>query len=122
VASILYNLTYHAQAQNHTAPEEHIVEQCTASDPLASLDHDNRHLQHHSEEPIASELPCDAAHNQLMCKCRDKESDSRCDWTRHVVLRCRVDVTTEEVMNRLVPAEEAVSISPKIWRMKENDV
>lgn len=56
-------LTYHAQAQDHTTPEEHVVEQGAASDPLAPLHHDDGHLQHHCEKAVASKLACDAAHD-----------------------------------------------------------
>jgi hypothetical protein len=94
--------TYHAQAQDHTAPEEHVIEQSPASDPFASLHHDNRHLQHHGEEAIAPKFPRDTAHDQLMRKRRDEKSDRGCYGTRHVVLRGRVDMASEEVMDRLL--------------------
>ena len=96
-------LTYHAQPQDHAAPEEHVVEQGAPSHPLASLHHDNGHLQHHCEKSVASELARNTTHDQLVRKRRYEESDCGRNWARHVVLRCRVDVTTEEVVNWLIP-------------------
>jgi hypothetical protein len=96
-------LTYHTQSQDHAAPEEHVVQQSAAADPLAPLNHDNGHLKHHGKEAIASELSCNATHDQLMRKRGDEKGDGGRKWSRHVVLRGRVDMATEEVMNWLVP-------------------
>ena len=97
------SFTYHTQSKNHTTPEQHIVQQCPASDPFTSLHHNDRHLQHHGEEAVASELSGDAAHDQLMRKCRDEERDERSKRAREMVLRCAVDVPPEEVVHGNVP-------------------
>jgi hypothetical protein len=53
-----------------------------------------------------------------MCEGRDEKGDSGRDWTRHVILRCRVDMATEEVMDRLVPVGKPVSMFPESCRIK----
>jgi hypothetical protein len=98
-------LTYHAQAQDHTAPEEHVVQKSAASDPLAPLHHDNWHLKHHRKESVAPEFSCDTTHDKFMRKRRDEERYGGSDWARHVIFRRRVDMATEEMVDRFVPVK-----------------
>ena len=95
--------TYHAQTQDHATPEQNIVENGSVTDPSAALDQDYRHLQHHGDEAIPTELAGDASHNQLVCYARNQESDEGGHGTRHGVARCRIDMATEEMMDRNVP-------------------
>ena len=92
--------TYHAKPQDHAAPKEDVVQQSAASNPLAPLQHYNRHLEHHRDETVASELSRNAAHDKLMRQRRDEEGDCRSQRTRHVVLRRRVDVSSEEMVTK----------------------
>jgi len=93
-------ITYHAKPQDHAAPKEDVVQQSAASNPLAPLQHYNRHLEHHRDETVASELSRNAAHDKLMRQRRDEEGDCRSQRTRHVVLRRRVDVSSEEMVTK----------------------
>jgi hypothetical protein len=97
------NRTYHAQTQDHTAPEQDIVENGSVADPSAALDQDYRHLQHHRNEAVPTELASDAAHDQLVCYTRDQEGDEGGHGTGHRVTRRRIDMATEEMMDRNVP-------------------
>jgi hypothetical protein len=103
--------TYHAQSEDHTAPEQNVVQQCPALHPLASLHHDYWHLKHHGKKPVSSKLPCDAAHHQFMCECRYEKGDKGSERARQMILGGRVDVSTEEMMNWYIPLFE-VSINP----------
>lgn len=62
--------TYHAQTQDHTAPEQDIVEDGPVANPSTALHQDYRHLQHHGNEAVSTELAGDAAHDQLVCYTR----------------------------------------------------
>jgi len=95
--------SYHRQPKDHGAPEEHVVEKGATPDPLRALDHDNRHLQHHRNEAIATELACNAAHDKFMRESADEKRDDRGHGAGHVAARRRVDVSPEEVMHWYVP-------------------
>jgi hypothetical protein len=103
--------TYHTESQNHAAPEQDVVQQSAASNPLASLQHDDRHLQHHCDEAVAPELPSDASHHQLMRESGNEKRDCRGKRARHVILRGGVDMSSEEVVDGLVPAHKLVHVS-----------
>lgn len=94
---------HHAQTQDHATPEQHVVENGSITDPRAALNQDNRHLQHHGDKAIATELACDAAHDQLMRYTGHQEGDEGGHGTRHGIARSRVDMTAEEVVDRNVP-------------------
>jgi hypothetical protein len=95
--------THHTQPQHHAAPEQDIVQQRAAPHPLAALHHDDRHLKHHGEEAISSELARDAPHDKFVSERRDEEGNGRGDGARRVVLRGRVHVSSEEMVDGLVP-------------------
>jgi hypothetical protein len=95
--------TYHAQARDHTAPEQDIVENGSVADPWAALDQDDGHLQHHGNEAVPTELASDASHDQLVCYTRDQEGDEGGHGTGHCVARCRVDMPTEEMVDGDIP-------------------
>jgi hypothetical protein len=97
------DVPYHAQTRDHAAPEQDIVEDGTVANPWAALDQDYRHLQHHGKETVSTEFASDAPHNQLMCYTRHQEGDECGYGTGHRVARCRVDMATEEMMDRDVP-------------------
>jgi hypothetical protein len=77
---------YHTKSQNHAAPEEDVVQQSAASNPLAPLQHYNRHLEHHRNKAVASELSCDTSHDEFMCQGGNEKGDCRGQRTRHVIL------------------------------------
>ena len=95
--------THHTQPQHHTAPKQNIIQQRSAFHILASLDHNDGHLQHHSKEAVATELSRNAAHHQLMRKRRDEKRDKRGQGPRQMVFGRRVDVAPEEVVHGDVP-------------------
>jgi hypothetical protein len=107
--------SYHTESQDHAAPEQNIVEQSAASNPLAPLQHDDGHLQHHCDEAIAPKFPRNAAHDQFVGQSGDEERYCRGKRARHVVLRGGVDVSAKEMVNRLVPAPKSVYVSCSLY-------
>lgn len=99
----MHGPTHHAQAQNHAAPEQHVVEQATLPNVLAPLHQHNRHLQHHGHEAVAAEFARNAAHDQLVRKTGNEKGDECRHGSRHGVARSAVDVPPEEVVNGNVP-------------------
>ena len=95
--------TYHAQPEDHAAPEQDIVQQSPLPDPWRPLDHDNGHLEHHGDEAVPAELARDAAHDELVGKTRDKEGDYGGDGTGDGVQRRAVDMASEKMVDGDVP-------------------
>jgi hypothetical protein len=95
--------THHTQPQHHTTPKQHIIQQRPPPHPLAPLHHDNRHLQHHGEKPIAPELPCNASHDELVREGADEEGGEGGEGTGEGVSARGVDVAAEEVVDGDVP-------------------
>lgn len=94
---------YHTKSQDHAAPEQDIVQQCTTLDPFASLQHDDGHLKHHGNKAVASEFSRDTAHDQFMGQRGDEKGDYYGQWPRHVVLGRTVNVSSKKLMHRNVP-------------------
>lgn len=95
--------TYHAQSQNHTTPEQDIIEQRSTPDPPASLNHDNGHLQHHCNKAIATELSSDATHDKLVGQAGYEEGDDGGHRSGHGVQGSAIDMASEEVVDWNVP-------------------
>lgn len=67
------------------------------------LHSNNRQLQHHSSEPVATQLFSNAAHDQLVRDRADQECNEHGHGLREVCAGWEVDVSEEEVVDGEVP-------------------
>lgn len=92
-----------AKAQNHGTPKTDIIERLAAPDPFGPLHHDNRQLQHLTNEAIAANLLCDARHDNLVPDGGDEEGDEGGKGLARVRARGAVDVAPQEGVDGDVP-------------------
>jgi len=98
-----WKLTHQAQAQNHAAPEANIVESLAAPHPLCPLKHDDRELQHLADKSIASQLLCDAGHDNFMANGANEEGDDGRISLANVGSAGWIDMATQEAVDRHIP-------------------
>lgn len=79
------------------------IEGCSPAEEARLLNRNNRELEHHSQESIASEFLGNATHNQFVEDRADQKSDEHGHRLGEGTPRRPVYVTEEEVMHWNVP-------------------
>ena len=96
--------TYQTQSHDHADPEHNVIDQRPISYPRQALKHHNRHLQHHHNKAIPSELTSYATHDKFVGKRRDEEGDAGRGRPRELdAAGGAIDVPAEEVVDGYVP-------------------